>query len=78
MGVQWKDGSTSWEKISLLKECYSLQTAEYAVNNDVDNKPAFNWWISHVLKKRDRIISRVTLCQKRFLKTKEKFGIDVP
>ena len=28
---QWKDGSTSWEKLSKLKESYLLQTAEFAV-----------------------------------------------
>ena len=47
-----------------MKECYPVQAAEYAVNNDVDSKPVFNWWVSHVLKKRDRIISKVKICQK--------------
>eukprot|EP00804_Cyclotella_cryptica_P019398 CCRYP_006588-RA/>CCRYP_006588-RA protein AED:0.13 eAED:0.13 QI:0/0/0/1/0.75/0.6/5/0/864 len=28
---QWKDGSTSWEKLSDLKESHPVQTAEYAV-----------------------------------------------
>ena len=78
MCVQWKDGLTSCEKISVMKECYPVQTAEYAVSNNVDSEPAFNWWVSHILKKHNRIISKVKLCQKRFVKTTEKYGIDLP
>ena len=43
MCVQWKDGLTSWEKLSVMKECYPVQTAEYAVSKDCDSEPAFNW-----------------------------------
>ena len=60
-----------------MKEHYPVQTAEYAVSNNVDSEPAFNWWVGHVLKKRDRIISKVELCKKRFVKTNKKYGIDV-
>ena len=28
---QWKDGSTSWEKLSGLKESHTVQTAEFAL-----------------------------------------------
>eukprot|EP00804_Cyclotella_cryptica_P003089 CCRYP_006074-RA/>CCRYP_006074-RA protein AED:0.29 eAED:0.04 QI:0/0/0/0.75/0.33/0.5/4/0/1079 len=40
---QWKDGSTSWEKLSDLKESHPVQTAEYAVAQGIDHEPAFNW-----------------------------------
>ena len=40
---QWKDGSRSWEKLSGLKESHPVQTAEYAVAQGIDHKPAFNW-----------------------------------
>ena len=56
---QWKDGSTSWEKLSDLKESHPLQTTEYAITQGIDHEPAFNWWILHVLKKREQIISLV-------------------
>ncbi len=56
---QWKDGSSSWEKLSDLKKSHPLETAEYAVTMGIDHKPAFNWWVPHVLRKRDRIISAV-------------------
>ena len=56
---QWKDGFTTWEKLSKLKESHPMQTVEFAVAQEIDHKPAFNWWIRHVLKKRDRIIASI-------------------
>ncbi len=56
---QWKDGSTSWENLADLKESHPIETAEYAVTKGIDLEPAFNWWVPHVLKKCDRIISLV-------------------
>jgi hypothetical protein len=50
---QWKDGSTSWENLADLKESHPLETAEYLVTQGIDHEPAFNWWVPHVLKKRD-------------------------
>ena len=74
----WKDGTTSWEKLSDLKECYPVQTAEYAVAQELDHEPAFNWWVAHTLKKRDRIISLVKRRKQTYRKTSQKYGIDVP
>jgi hypothetical protein len=45
---QWKDGSTSWENLSDLKESHPLETAEYVVTFGIDYAPAFNWWVLHV------------------------------
>jgi hypothetical protein len=56
---QWKDSFTSWENLADLKESHPLETAEYAVTQGIDHEPAFNWWVPHVLKKRDQIISLV-------------------
>jgi hypothetical protein len=75
---QWKDGSTSWENLANLKDSHPLETAEYAVTQSIDHKPAFNWWIPHVLKKCDRIISLVHKRTTRYLKRTHKFGIEVP
>ncbi len=75
---QWKDGSTSWENLADLKESHPFETAEYAVTQGIDNKPAFNWWVPHVLKKHDQIISLVCKWTTRYLKRTHKFGIDVP
>eukprot|EP00804_Cyclotella_cryptica_P017681 CCRYP_017149-RB/>CCRYP_017149-RB protein AED:0.55 eAED:0.42 QI:0/0/0/0.5/0.66/0.5/4/0/308 len=57
---EWKDGSTSWQKLSDLKESHPLQVAEFAFAAQIADEPAFNWWVSWVLKKRDRIVSLVS------------------
>ena len=41
--VQWKDGSTSWEKLFDLKESHPVEFAEYDLSQDLMNEPAFNW-----------------------------------
>ena len=49
--------------------------AKYAVLNKIASEPAFNWWVKSVLRKRDRIISKV---KSRYWKTTHKFGIELP
>ena len=73
--VQWRDGSTSWEKLSDLKASNPVEVAEYAVANRLTEEPAFKWWVSHVIKRRNRIISKV---KSRYWKTTHKFGIRLP
>ena len=46
----------SWENLSDLKESHPIETSEYAKIIGVKHEPAFNLWVTHVLKKRDRII----------------------
>ncbi len=48
---EWKDGSTSWQKLSDLKESHPLQVAEFALAVGIADEPAFNWWVTWVLKK---------------------------
>ncbi len=75
---KWKDGSTSWEKLSDIKELHPLQIAEYAVSMGVDHEPGFNWWVPHTLKKHDAIIALVKKRSARYLKHTHKFGIECP
>ena len=44
----------------------------------IDHEPVFNWWVPHVLKKRNRIISLVRKRIPRYLKQNHKFGIEIP
>ncbi len=44
----------------------------------IDHEPAFNWWVPHVLKKRDQIISLVCKRTTRYLKRTHKFDIEGP
>ena len=61
--VKWHDSSTSWEKLSSLKESYPVELAEYSVAQGIDHQPAFCWWVPHVLCKQDHIITADVLCK---------------
>ena len=73
--LQWKDGSTTWEKLKDVKNSYPVQLAEYACSSRIDSEPAFAWWLPHVLKKRNRIVSKV---KSKYWTRTHKFGIKVP
>jgi hypothetical protein len=73
--VEWKDGTTSWERLVDLKESNPVEVAEYAATKSLLDTPAFIWWAPRVLQKRTRIIAAVT---KRYHKRTHKFGIEVP
>jgi hypothetical protein len=72
---QWKDGSTSWVPLVELKDSNPVELAEYAVGNRIDQEPAFRWWVSDVIRKRNRIIAKV---KKRYWRITHKFGIRLP
>jgi len=73
--VEWKDGSVSWVPLKDLKASNPVQLAEYAIANNIDREPAFNWWVHHTVRTRDRIIGKV---QSRYWRTTHKFGIRLP
>jgi hypothetical protein len=74
----WKDGFTSWTNLAALKESHPIEVAKYAKIIGIDHEPAFNWWVPHILKKRDHIISLVKKRNPRYLKRTHKFVIEVP
>ena len=57
--VRWKDGSGNWISLSDLKESYPIKIMEYAINNNLQDEPAFAWWINYVKKKKERIIKKL-------------------
>ena len=73
--VRWKDGGTDWIALKDIKESYLVQVAEYAVSLRISEEPAFAWWSSLVLNKRNRIIAKTK--SKYWLRT-HKFGIETP
>jgi hypothetical protein len=72
---EWNDGSTTWHPLKDVKESHLLQVAQYAVNNKIDDEPAFAWWVKHTLRKRDRIIKAM---KKRYFRVNQKYGIQIP
>jgi hypothetical protein len=75
VNIQWRDGSTTWNALKDTKDSYPVEMAEYATENGLALEPAFRWWIPHILKKRDRIISRTKASY--WTKT-HKYGFEVP
>ena len=54
------------------------ETTEFALAQEINHEPAFNWCIKHVLKRRDRIVASVRKWQTRYLKKSCKFGMKLP
>ena len=65
-------------KLFQSKETHPVQTAEFAVVQGIDHDPTFNWWVKHVLKKRERILASIRKQQATYLKKSHKFGIELP
>ena len=42
--IEQKDKSTSWERLSDMKESYPVEVAEYAQAMGISDEPAFSWW----------------------------------
>jgi hypothetical protein len=56
---KWKDGSTSWIPLVQLQQSNPIELAEYAIANKIQEEPAFKWWVSDTLRRRNRIIAKV-------------------
>jgi hypothetical protein len=39
--IQWKDGTTTWQRLADMKESNPLEVAEYAVAAEIDQEPVF-------------------------------------
>ena len=73
--LTWNDDSTSWIPLKDAKEANPVEVAEYVVANKLQDEPAFAWWVPHVLRKRDRIISKV---KTKYWSKTHKFGVRMP
>ena len=69
------NGTGAWYPLRDIKESDPIRVAEYAKSRDIDHLPAFAWWVSHTLKKRDKIVKAVN---RRIKRSNLKFGIKVP
>jgi len=73
--VRWKDGAETWTPLKDIKETYPVQLAEYATTTRIHEEPAFAWWIADVLRKRERILSKV---KTKYWSKTHKYGIRIP
>ena len=54
-----------------------MKTDDFAVVPWIDHEPTFNWWVKHVLKKRNGIIASIRKQETRYSKKSHKFGIEL-
>lgn len=73
--VQWRDDSTSWVDLKDVKDANPIELAEYAIASQIDDEPAFAWWVPYTIKKRNRIIKKA---KTRYWRTTHKYGVRVP
>ena len=53
----------------------TVEVAEYAIANRIQEEPAFAWWVKTVLRRRNRTTSKV---KKKCWRTTHKYGVRVP
>jgi hypothetical protein len=58
-----------------MKQLYPIQLAEYAVANRINEEPAFAWWVTTFLKKRDRILAKV---KSKYWQIAHTYGTRIP
>jgi hypothetical protein len=75
--VLWKDGTSDWVPLRDMKETYPLQTANYARGNDIQDEPAFAWWVPTALRIGRRMVAKIAKSAKYWNRT-HKYGIEVP
>lgn len=61
MYVEWKDGGGNWMDLKDLKHAHPAELVEYAINNKIEDKPAFAWWIPWTMKIREMKISELKI-----------------
>jgi hypothetical protein len=73
--VEFTNGEIQWLPLKVVKESNPIELADYAVNNKIENEPAFKWCVPYTLRKRERIIKKV---KAKYWRTSHKFGIRLP
>ena len=57
--VKWKDGTVTWTSLKYFKEPNRFEVAEYVTARNIQDGPAFAWWVPFTLIKRDRNLAAV-------------------
>ena len=74
LNIKWRDGTIKWVSLKDLKESNPIKVAEYVTARDIQEEPAFAWWLPYTLRKRDRIIASVN---SRVRKSSHKYRIEI-
>ena len=73
--IKWKNGTKQWVNLKDLKESNPVDVAEYFMARGIQDEPAFAWLVMYTLRKRDVIVSAVSL---RVRNCSHKYGIEIP
>ena len=73
--LKWRDGTTTWVSLKDIKESNPIDVEEYVTARNIQDEPAFAWWLPYTLRKRVRIIASVN---SRVRKYSHKYGIEIP
>ena len=73
--IKCRDVTTKWVSLKDLKESNPIKVAEYVTSRDIQDEPAFTWWVPYTLRKSDRIIDSSNY---RVRKSSHKYGIEIP
>ena len=73
--ARWKGGMTEWVELKDMKDSYPVEMAEFAVASQVQDEPAFAWWVPYTMKKRNRIISKI---KSKYWQRTHKCGVHMP
>ena len=73
--VEWKDGTLIWISFKDIKNSNPVELAEYVVANNIEDKPAFKWWVEDIVYKQDQIISKF---KAKYWRTTNQFWVQVP
>jgi len=49
--IKWKDESSSWHPLCEIKNSFPIHLAKYALKYELQDEPAFKWWVKEALKR---------------------------
>jgi hypothetical protein len=52
--VEWKDGTSRWERMADCKESNPVKVSEYEVTKGLLDAHSVVWWSPHIPKKRSK------------------------
>ena len=73
--VDWVDGTQSWIPLHQIKKSNPLETAEYAISRNIQDEPAFAWWVNWTIKRRKYFIKKL---KSTIHLNNMKYGIKIP
>ena len=62
VSLQFHSNQTEWMDLQTVKDSNPIEVAEFAIANQLDQEPAFAWWVRDVLRHKKCIVLKVKSC----------------